>query len=55
MVNLYKIVYKFNNVQGEQVVRSTSMESAKDFFSDGIKRFLGGAYKYIKVLNIIEL
>ena len=55
MVNSYKIVYKFNNVQGDQVIRATSMEGAKDFFNDGIKRFLGGAYKYIKVLDIIEL
>jgi hypothetical protein len=55
MINTYKIVYKFNNVQGDQVMRATSMEVAKDLFDDGIKRFLGGAYKYIKVLDIIEL
>ena len=55
MINTYKIVYKFNSVQGDQVVRALSKEGAKDFFNDGIKRFLGGAFKYIKVLDIIEL
>ena len=55
MVNSYKIVYKFNNVEGDQVVRALSKEGAKNFFNEGCKRFLGGAYKYIRVLDIIEL
>ena len=55
MVNSYKVVYKFNNVEGYQVMRATSMEGAKDLFNDGIKRFLRDAYKYIRVLDIIEL
>jgi hypothetical protein len=55
MINTYKIVYKFNNVAGDQVMRATSKEGAKDLFDEGCKRFLGGAYKYIKVLDIIEL
>ena len=55
MINSYKIVYKFNNVQGDQIMRATSKEGAKDLFDDGIKRFLGGAFKYIRVLDIIEL
>jgi hypothetical protein len=55
MVNKYNVVYKFNNVAGYQVVRATSKEGAKDFFNEGCKRFLGGAFKYIRVLDIIEL
>jgi hypothetical protein len=55
MINTYKIVYKFNNVAGDQVMRATSKEGAKDLFDEGCKRFLGGAYKYIRVLDIIEL
>jgi hypothetical protein len=55
MINSYKIVYKFNDMQGDQVVRALSKEGAKDFFNVNCKRFLGGAFKYIKVLDIIEL
>jgi hypothetical protein len=55
MVNTYKIVYKFNDIQGDQFVRAFSKEGAKEFFNVNCERFLGGAFKYIKVLDIIEL
>ena len=55
MINTYKVVYKFNNVQGDSTIKAFTHDDALALFNEGIKRFLGGAYKYIKVLDIIEL